>query len=387
MISRHIIWELSKATLVSVTGLTILLLYGNLTRYEDVFIKAVEQDTTQVLQLCVLLVPYALSMAIPFGFTISLALVLGNWASNREVLALNALGTSPRSLLWPFCLFSIFLSCLAIFATLQWGPLNRGEFDKLREKILWENFSLLLIEDGEISFDIDSRKDSKTSQSFAALTSEGEGEQVSRASLSVGEFTDNIWSNLRITLFDHEKRILMVLNSGKTIVTKSVEDGLLILDLYDVDLEPVNRGRNFFRGGSDLFLNIAHWREPLVIEIGDGEKKNLKRMSFSELIEIVKNSDNDSEKIKANSILHKNSALGLSPFFVCLLLIPVTSKSVRRGAVYNLFLGIIICVLFYMIGTLASNFFEKYSWQYMTWWFPNIIFLSLSLFFMFRGMI
>jgi lipopolysaccharide export LptBFGC system permease protein LptF len=387
MISRHIIWELSKATLVSVTGLTILLLYGNLTRYEDVFIKAVEQDTTQVLQLCVLLVPYALSMAIPFGFTISLALVLGNWASNREVLALNALGTSPRSLLWPFCLFSIFLSCLAIFATLQWGPLNRGEFDKLREKILWENFSLLLIEDGEISFDIDSRKDSKTSQSFAALTSEGEGEQVSRASLSVGEFTDNIWSNLRITLFDHEKRILMVLNSGKTIVTKSVEDGLLILDLYDVDLEPVNRGRNFFRGGSDLFLNIAHWREPLVIEIGDGEKKNLKRMSFSELIEIVKNSDNDSEKIKANSILHKNAALGLSPFFVCLLLIPVTSKSVRRGAVYNLFLGIIICVLFYMIGTLASNFFEKYSWQYMTWWFPNIIFLSLSLFFMFRGMI
>jgi lipopolysaccharide export LptBFGC system permease protein LptF len=124
-----------------------------------------------------------------------------------------------------------------------------------------------------------------------------------------------------------------------------------------------------------------------MIEIGDGEKKNLKRMSFSELIEIVKNSDNDSEKIKANSILHKNAALGLSPFFVCLLLLPVTSKSVRRGAVYNLFLGIIICVLFYMIGTLASNFFEKYSWQYMTWWFPNIIFLSLSLFFMFRGMI
>ncbi len=381
MISRHIIWELSKATLVSVTGLTILLLYGNLTRYEDVFIKAVEQDSTQVLQLCVLLVPYALSMAIPFGFTVSLALVLGNWASNREILALSALGASPRSLLWPFCLFSIFLSSLTIFATLQWGPLNRGEFDKLREKILWENFSVLLIENGEISFDIDSRKDSKTSQSFAALTSEGGGEQVSRVSLSVGEFTDNTWRNLRITLFDHENRIQMVLNSGKTIVTKSVEEGLLILDLYDVDLEPVNRGRNFFRGGSDLFLNIAHWREPLVIEIGDGEKKNLKRMSFSELTEVVKNSDNDSEKIKANSILHKNAALGLSPFFVCLLLLPVTSKSVRRGAVYNLFLGIIICVLFYMIGTLASNFFEKYSWQYMTWWFPNIIFLISSLFF------
>jgi lipopolysaccharide export LptBFGC system permease protein LptF len=385
MISRHIIWELSKATLVSVTGLTILLLYGNLTRYEDVFLKAVEQDSTQVLQLCALLVPYALSMAIPFGFTVSLALVLGNWASNREILALNALGFSPRSLLWPFCLFSIFLSCLTIFATLQWGPLNRGEFDKLREKILWENFSVLLIEDGEISFDIDSRKDSKTSQSFADLFSEAGGEQVSRVSLSVGEFTDNIWRNLRITLFDHENRIQMVCNSGKTIVTKSVEEGLLILDLYDVDLEPVNRGRNFFRGGSDLFLNIAHWREPLVIEIGDGEKKNLKRMSFSELIEVVKNSDNDSQKIIANSILHKNAALGLSPFFVCLLLLPLTTKSARRETVHNLLIGIIISFSYYMLGTVTYNFFEKYSWNYIAWWSPNIFFLLCIVFIYSKG--
>jgi len=323
-------------------------------------------------------------MAIPFGFTVSLALVLGNWASNREILALSALGASPRSLLWPFCLFSIFLSCLTIFATLQWGPLNRGEFDKLREKILWENFSVLLIENGEISFDIDSRKDSKTSQSFAALTSEGEGEQVSRASLSVGEFTDNIWRNLRITLFDHENRIQMVLNSGKTIVTKSVEEGLLILDLYDVDLEPVNRGRNFFRGGSDLFLNIAHWREPLVIEIGDGEKKNLKRMSFSELTEVVKNSDNESEKIKANSILHKNAALGLSPFFVCLLLLPLTTKSARRETVHNLLIGIIISFSYYMLGTVTYNFFEKYSWNYIAWWSPNIFFLLCIVFIYFK---
>jgi lipopolysaccharide export LptBFGC system permease protein LptF len=259
--------------------------------------------------------------------------------------------------------------------------LNRGEFDKLREKILWENLSLLLIEDGEISFDIDSGKDSKTSQSFAALISGGGGAQVSRVSLSVKDFNENTWRNLRITLFDHENRIQMVLNSGKTIVTKSLEEGFLILDLYEVDLEPINRGSNFFRGGSDLFLNIAHWREPLIIEIGDGEKKNLKRMSFSELIDVIENSEKESEKINAKSILHKNAALGFSPFFVCLLLLPVTSKSARREAIYNLFLGIIICVSFYMIGTLASNFFEKYSWHYITWWLPNVIFLISCLFF------
>ena len=380
MISRHIIIELLKATFISVSAITLLLLYGNLSRYEEVLIKAIEQNYSEFLKLCALLVPYAFSMAIPFGFTVALALVVGNWASNREITALSSLGIAPKSLFLPVCLFSVLLSSLTIFSTLQWGPDNRDKFDKLREKIIWDNFSFLLVEDGEISINIDSSKESKTSQSFAALSG-GEGKVlISKITLSVKEFTDETWKNVRIALFDEKNRIQMVLNSGKTTVTKSLEKGFLILDLYDVDLEPVDHGSNFFKGGSDLFLNIAHWREPLIIEIGDGEKKGLNRMSFTELFQVARKSEDEFEKGKAISILHKNAALGFSPFFVCLLLLPITSKSGRREAIYNLFIGILICVSFYMIGTIGSNIFEKYSWNYIAWWLPNIIFLISSLF-------
>ena len=75
----------------------------------------------------------------------------------------------------------------------------------------------------------------------------------------------------------------MVIHSGKTIVEKSLDKGLLSLDLYDVDLEPVQQNKNFFQGGSDLFVNISHWQEPLVIEVSEGERKNLKRVGFLEL--------------------------------------------------------------------------------------------------------
>ena len=135
MISRHIVIELIKASFISVSALTLLLLYGNLSRYEDVLIKAFEQNSSEFLKLCALLLPYALSMSIPFGFTVALALVVGNWASNREIIALSSLGVSPKSLFWPVCLFSTFLSSLTIVATLQWGPQNRDKFDKLRDKI------------------------------------------------------------------------------------------------------------------------------------------------------------------------------------------------------------------------------------------------------------
>ena len=117
-----------------------------------------------------------------------------------------------------------------------------------------------------------------------------------------------------------------------------------------------------------------------MIGIGDGGQKGLNRMSFTELFEVAKESKDKLERGKAMSILHKNAALGFSPFFVCLLLVPIATKSARKETIYNLFMGILICVSFYTIGTIGSNFFEKYSWNYIAWWLPNIIFLISSLF-------
>ena len=377
MISRHIFWELLKATAISVSFLTILLLYGNLTRYEDVFFKAIEQNSPLILKLTVLLVPYSLSMAIPFGFTLALSLVVGNWASNREVKALNALGVSSLRTFIPFCFLSIFLSFLTIFSSLQWGPENRAAFDKLREEILWQNLSHLLVEDGEVSYNVGSASNSLSKQSLSTLTG-NQGKNITRVSLSVKDFKDNIWKNLRITLFDKSDRILMVIHSGIAIVQKSYAKGLLTLNLYDVDLEPVQNNKNFFQGGSDIFVNIAHWQQPLAIEIGQGDKKNLKRLGFAELYKISTESKVGTEKIKAKAILHKNAALGFSPFFICLLVAPISVKIGRKETILNLFLGILVCVSFYTLGTIGSNFFEKYSWSYLSWWIPNIFFFFIS---------
>ena len=68
-------------------------------------LKQSSKNSPLILKLTVLLVPYSLSMAIPFGFTLALSLVVGNWASNREVKALNALGVSSLRTFIPF-LFS-----------------------------------------------------------------------------------------------------------------------------------------------------------------------------------------------------------------------------------------------------------------------------------------
>ena len=59
--------------------------------------------------------------------------------------------------------------------------------------------------------------------------------------------------------------------------------------------------RIFFKGGSDIFVNIAHWQQPLAIEIGQGDKMNLKRLGFAELYKISTESKVGTEKIKSKS--------------------------------------------------------------------------------------
>jgi lipopolysaccharide export LptBFGC system permease protein LptF len=379
ILNRHIIWELFKATFLAVAVLTILLLYGNLTRYEDVYFKAMDQRSAVVLELSFLLVPYALSMAIPFGFTIALAFMVGSWASNREFLAIKALGISSFSVARSVFIFSFLLSIMGLYCTLEWGPVSRAKFDEMREKILWENLSYLLVEEGEISFPIDQSKDSNLKRSLKSLLGNESGE-INRVTLSVKEFSEQIWQNLRITLFDNENRIQMVINSGKTFVTKSFDKGFLSLDLHEVDFEPVHQGTDFFRGGSDLFLKISHWKQPMELEISEGKKKNLKRLSFFELLNKATDLENLEESRHSKSILHKNTAVGMSPLFITILLLPVSTLLGRKEGVLNLFFGIVICVSFYAIGTITANLLDTYKWSYLAWWAPNILFLCSSLF-------
>ena len=114
-----------------------ILLYGNFTRYEKVFIEALAQSPQNLFYLAFLLFPYAMSMAIPCGYAVSLAFVIGRLSSDSEIKALYSLGFSFSKISSPVLIFSIFLSCLGLYAALEWSPKNRAKFDELREKVLF----------------------------------------------------------------------------------------------------------------------------------------------------------------------------------------------------------------------------------------------------------
>ena len=111
--NRYYFFQLVFMTLLITSILLGILLYGNLVKHDEYLLQAMSVSPTSFLQLSSLLIPYALSFALPFGFILALLLCYGKWASSNEILALRSLGKGIFS--WGIPGFSTFARCIFVF--------------------------------------------------------------------------------------------------------------------------------------------------------------------------------------------------------------------------------------------------------------------------------
>ena len=147
--------------------LTSLLLYGNVIRNEDLLVRALSISPSHFFELFFFLFPYAFSMALPFGFVVSVVFLIGKWVADGEILAYRSLGGDVLALLWVVMLFGTLISVISTYSSLEWSPDNRSKFDQLKKEILWTQTNLLLEERGEIGFAFHSDEQSKTSEKLS----------------------------------------------------------------------------------------------------------------------------------------------------------------------------------------------------------------------------
>ena len=120
LISRYIGWELIKAFLMTLMGLTILLLIILLTQ------RAIQEGLgpVPVLRLIPYLLPDVFRMAIPATMLLATCLVYGRMSGANEIVALNANGISPLVAIWPAIILSFVVSLIAVWlndVAVTWG--------------------------------------------------------------------------------------------------------------------------------------------------------------------------------------------------------------------------------------------------------------------------
>ena len=371
IVKFHTWKELSKTTSICVLLLTVILVFGNLSKYESVLLIAFEHSPFALFKLTLLIIPYALSIAIPFGYSLALSFVVGKWSNFREIDALRCLGQSPYQLFLPVLTFSFPLCLLVLFASLQWGPTNRNKFDEYRENLVWENISSVMEDSGEISIPIGKEQDLFSNSALDSLTSL-KGEEIEWVTISAQVAGKNIWKYLRICFHNKGDQIQLVVNAQKAEVSRLISQGILNLKLMDIDFEPSMSEKGFFGEQDSLYVSVRELKEPLAFKISQGKKQNLKRVGFLPLCDLANSSPDKKEKRMAKGIISKNLALGLSPAFVAILIIPLATRVGKKDATQSLFLGIILCVGYFSVGTITQNLLSNSSYSYFSWWLPNL---------------
>lgn len=379
IIRRFVFLELLKTTLLATLALTGVLLYGNAVRAHESLFQALSLSPGLFLELIGFLVPYSMTYGIPFGFALAILFCFGRWSSDKEILAMRSLGVGIGDWGKPVFSLSILLSALCLYANLQWAPVNRSLFDQKMEEVLWTNLNAVLAKEGEIEFAIGDDLNEESGASLRALGGSG----LSKVSISVGEVGDKEWENLRILLFGEAGDLLSIVHAKRGIVEKYDEKARILLELRDIDVESGDSSRE--GQSSDLFVSFERWNQPLILDLDAGEQtRSHKRMGFRELLSLSRNSDDKGRKMEAMALLNKNFALGLSPFFLSLILLPLAVTKGRKESVSNMALGIFAAVFYYGLGNLFANSASPPVLLTFGWWGPNAICLCLGLPLLFR---
>tara|TARA_B110000003_G_C16654076_1_gene535620 strand:- start:5266 stop:6408 length:1143 start_codon:yes stop_codon:yes gene_type:complete len=361
-INRHYFFQLCFATFISTTILLGILLYGNVVKHDEYLLKAMAVSPYSFVKLFSLLVPYALSFALPFGFILALLLCYGKWASSNQILALRSLGSGITSWGIPILFLSLIVSIFSVFIILDWGPRSRALFDHQKSTILWANINSLLEKEKEVELKLVKDNTILTNRNLEALSEKS----ISKVSLSVGSTDENNWYNLRILLFDENNNLVKIINSKSANVTISDDKTKLLLNLKNVDLQSSDNDQD-----QNIFIFFEQWDEPLVFEINNrNDNLNIKRVGLRVLLAVAKSKSLESNEAKV--LIHKGFALGTSSFFLSLMLLPISIKSGRKESISNLSLGIALAVIYYV----ALIFLEELSLSHSQpafIWIPNIL--------------
>ena len=366
IIRSYILREILISTLLTTLALSAVLLYANLAKHDDALLQALTFSPIVFAELVFLLFPYALSMGLPFGFSLSLLFCVGRWSADREITALYSLGFHAKSWKFPIYAFSLCVCLISCFASLVWAPLARSQFDERKRELAWGNLHQLAKENIEIVVDLSKNKVNGGMPGLTGLLKT----RAEKAVLSVGHVEHEKWKNLRISMLDTDDNFLAVIHAKTATLEKDDLYGMASLELSQVDVETFD-SREENASNPRQYVSFEKWNHPFELPFYSkgSTKMSPKRTPIHKWGTLLLDK---SKELPDSAWAHLNKTLYLScsPFFLSFLLIPLGISKGRKDGMSNLFIGASACFLFYLLGFLGSQILKNGEFG---WWLPTFL--------------
>lgn len=375
IIRNFVLKEILSSASVCTAVLTCILLYGNLSKYDGELFIALSISPVLFIELVGLMLPFALSLGLPFGFSLAVIFCVGRWSADREILAMQSLGL--KSVVWikPIFQGALLVSLLGCVGSLQWVPVARKNFEKKIEQIVYEDLNKLARQGENIEFPVSGQEHGNWLGNGLVSSS---GDAVTKAVLNIGQVTNDEWKNVRVLLLSRDDQIQAILHA-KSGFLDNLGKGFFDLSLLGVDYESV--APNYSSRSSPNFVSFEKWKKPLRFKMrGQSTYTGSKYVSIVDYL--MYTSQNQCMHAEPKAILqqfNKYGSLAFSSVSLAPVLIFFGIVRGRRETYSNLFIGVFVCLLFFLLCKMLG---EMMSHNGFGWWLGNIVTLVAGLIFL-----
>ncbi len=110
-LTRYVLFELTVAFLITLTGITVLLIFAVLVK--EATSRGLALDS--IMRMLPYTVPIALQLSLPATILIAVCSVFGRMSADNEIVAIKSLGISPFSMVMPALMLGFVISILAVW--------------------------------------------------------------------------------------------------------------------------------------------------------------------------------------------------------------------------------------------------------------------------------
>lgn len=316
-----------------------------------------------------LLIPFAISFALPMGILTGVLLTLGRLSADSEITAMRASGISAVRLARPVFVLGLLCTAVALYINLESAPWARAQFYRELSSALRTNpLSFIVpktfIRDFKGCVVYVGARDGNVIRDIWFWRLDAQGRVVSMERSAVG-----------VVNYDEQANALQLVLKPAQIETRNNDnpedfsEANLIAQAETLSPAPISLDRYLNQQGIRMKQDWLTY----------GELRTEQLRLARETPAADKRRDHSRAQMKLSVVLHEKFNLSLAVFSFALVGVPLGIKVSRRETSANLGLALLLVLGFYML-TVAVKWLEKKPEYHpdLLLWLPNVIFLVLG---------
>lgn len=369
IIDRYIGWQVLLASFFAVVILSVVLVLGNI--FKEVLTQLVDRPDISigfVIKFMLYVLPFSLSLTIPWGFLTAILLIFGRLSADNELVSLRMAGLSMARICASIVVLAVGLTLLCFWLNMSVSPVM-----KMKIKDMLPNMIFNLAKDNPAGLFSDHQ-----------VMSDIPGHMV------YAEKTEDGLMNFQMIKLDSFKRPEVFVTAKKVKLSSEMVDGTpsMILEMEDAyfELKADDDPKNFV----ETLPYLAEYA-PMSISL-DSLKKNNKvpkpdTLRFGDLMNELKKEDlSRGRRSSLRTEVSMRFSFSLACVTLALIGVPLGITAQRRETSIGFAMSLLVGITYFLLMTIAEMMrVKEHLFPYLLVWLPNIIFLGLGVY-LFRRM-